>query len=124
MIALSAAMPGLAGATLRKGGHFAGMRREISQCDEASCEEQHEGMVTLKLFNLVAREMGPQVLEKGVWVTGEAWRGLLNTLKLDQLPAASHLVWNGTQLKPDQIGEIAWPDAWIALTITSSGPGP
>ena len=123
VIALSAAMPGLAGATLRKGGHLAGMRHEISQRVEASCDEQHEGMVTLKLFNIVAREMGPQVLQKGVWVTSKAWRGLLKTLTLDQLSAETRLVWNGKQINADQFREFAWPDEWISLTITASGAG-
>lgn len=120
VIALSAAMPGLAGATLRKGGHLAGMRHEISQCDETSLCEQNEGMVTLKLFNLVAREMGPQVLEKGVWVTGEAWRGFLKTLSINQLPPECELLWNGKPLTTDQLLEFPWPAGWISLNITTS----
>lgn len=124
VIALSAAMPGLAGATLRKGGHLAGMRREISQCDEASCQQQHEGMVTLKLFNLVAREMGRQVLDQGVWIRGDAWRGFLSGAAIHRLPAESDLIWNGQHLAPDRLLDIPWPDDWIDLRITSLGLRP
>jgi hypothetical protein len=69
-IALSAAMPGLAGAVLRKGGAYAAMRRQISH---ASSGGSHAGAlvsVSIKLFNLVARELGPGFLEQGVLIRG------------------------------------------------------
>lgn len=66
VIALSAAMPGLMGATLRKGGTFSGLRAAISQEDGVTSDDPSWGTITLKLFNLVAREMGPHLLAKGV----------------------------------------------------------
>lgn len=63
VIALSAAMPGLAGATLRRGGHLSPMRAAISGPRRQTMPvEKSTGMVILKLFNLVAREMGPLIL--------------------------------------------------------------
>ncbi len=63
VIALSAAMPGLAGATLRRGGHLAPMRSTISQAGTGSgADTRQKGIVTLKLFNLVAKEVGPRIL--------------------------------------------------------------
>lgn len=70
-VALSAAMPGLLGATLRKGSHYAGMRGEISH-REGEKITLHEGKVLLKLFNLLPADIGPQILERGVWVSGKS----------------------------------------------------
>ena len=69
-IALSAAMPGLAGAVLRKGGAYAAMRRQISHTSPSGSPAGGPVSVNIKLFNLVARELGPGFLEKGVLIRG------------------------------------------------------
>jgi hypothetical protein len=72
VVALSAAMPGLAGATLRRGGQLAPMRAAISQNRTKSVTDGHQkGIVVLKLFNLVAKEIGPQILSAGFWLKGK-----------------------------------------------------
>ena len=70
-LALSAAMPGLAGATLRKGGYYASMRSQISYREETRPEPVVEGVVSLKLFNLLLKELGPTFLKQGVWIDGK-----------------------------------------------------
>lgn len=67
-LALSAAMPGLAGAVLRRGGFYAAMRRQISHEAGGPAAAGREITATLKLFNLVARELGPGLLESGILV--------------------------------------------------------
>jgi hypothetical protein len=67
-IALSAAMPGLAGAVLRKGGAYAAMRRQISHSSPGESRARGPVSVSIKLFNLVARELGPGFLEQGVLI--------------------------------------------------------
>lgn len=79
VIALSAAMPGLVGATLRKGGAFSGLRAAISQKDIVTSDDQAGGTITLKLFNLVAREMGPDLLAQGVVFVGPRLADYLET---------------------------------------------
>jgi len=69
-IALSAAMPGLAGAVLRKGGAYAAMRRQISHTSPGGSRAGGPVSVSIKLFNLVARELGPGFLEQGVLIRG------------------------------------------------------
>ncbi len=68
-LTLSAAMPGLVGATLRRSGFYSAMRSEISW--KAGDERQEgrdgpPGTIRLKLFNSVLREIGPTVLRRGV----------------------------------------------------------
>jgi hypothetical protein len=70
-LALSAAMPGLLGATMRKGGWYAAFRKDISQ-EKDSCDlTEMDGRVKIKLFNMVAKEMGIDILAKGVGVDGD-----------------------------------------------------
>jgi hypothetical protein len=71
VLALSGAMPGLAGATLRRGGHLSKMRGEISHENESVCRPGKEGKVTLKLFNLTLKDLGPMFLKNGIWIVGK-----------------------------------------------------
>ena len=79
-LALSAAMPGLVGATFRKAGCLAAFRGSITyrkgDDDAATC---HEGAITLKLFNLLVAEMGPLFLKHGIWINGAELKDFLST---------------------------------------------
>jgi len=79
-LALSAAMPGLLGATLRKGSYYARMRSEISYQEQSQRITVHEGIVLLKLFNLLPAEIGPAVLARGIWLKGEELNQFLKEL--------------------------------------------
>ena len=65
-ITLSAAMPGLVGATMRRGGFYAAFRRGISHGMDRDNAAHGSGMVRIKLFNLLLAELGPLVLAQGV----------------------------------------------------------
>lgn len=69
-LALSAAMPGFVGAALRKGGYYAPMRKGITHEAEQESGGDAEGFFTLKLYNLVADEIGPLFLNSGIFVEG------------------------------------------------------
>jgi len=70
-LALSAAMPGLAGATLRRGGAYAAMRSQISHKNNTADDSAENGTMMLKLFNLVVLELGPLFLKQGIWIDGK-----------------------------------------------------
>ena len=70
-LALSAAMPGLAGAILRRGGPLASLRSQTTHREEKKYSSRGEGMVVLKLFNLIATELGPRFLKEGIHVRRE-----------------------------------------------------
>jgi hypothetical protein len=89
-LALSAAMPGLVGATLRRSGPYAAMRAEITRPAE---HEVHVGsaattVVEVKLFNLLIDEIGPVLLERGVLLEREAVVALGGAL--DAPPTGPH----------------------------------
>lgn len=94
-LSLSAAMPGLVGATLRRGGHLAAFRKNISYADSKKEQGPDSGTVTIKLFNMVARELGPGFLQRGVIVSGRDLSGPLKaagknleTLERNGVPAS------------------------------------
>ncbi|MFI5042415.1 MAG: hypothetical protein ACHQNA_11315 [Acidimicrobiales bacterium] len=70
-LTLSAAMPGLVGATLRKGGFYAAMRSQISWKADDEAPLPLDGpadTVRVKLFNTVLQEIGPHLLRRGVLI--------------------------------------------------------
>ncbi|WDN89180.1 hypothetical protein BuS5_02148 [Desulfosarcina sp. BuS5] len=78
VLALSAAMPGIMGACLRKGGLYAPMRSNISREKRASDITRQYGEVVIKLFNLVLKELGPVFFEYGILTCGDKVRELLS----------------------------------------------
>lgn len=68
-LALSAALPGLVGATLRRSGFYAAMRSDITHRTPASGAVAAGGAVVhVKLFNLLIGELGPVLLARGAVV--------------------------------------------------------
>jgi hypothetical protein len=65
-LALSAAMPGLVGATMRCGGYYSAMRSDITHHDFAGDGAQGNGEIRVKLFNLLMAELGPGFLARGI----------------------------------------------------------
>ncbi|MFZ1984323.1 MAG: hypothetical protein WAU91_07900 [Desulfatitalea sp.] len=56
-LALSAAMPGLVGATMRSGGVLAGFRSSISYRPAETRSNPYGGVLSIKLFNLLIKEI-------------------------------------------------------------------
>lgn len=71
-MAFSAAMPGLVGATFRRGGLLAPFRNTITYSSSDTGTEVELGFVTIKLFNLLAREIGTTFLKQGIFISTQA----------------------------------------------------
>ncbi|MBP1748440.1 MAG: hypothetical protein H6Q52_979 [Deltaproteobacteria bacterium] len=68
-LALSSSMPGLAGATLRRQGMLSSMRRSITYHHEGGHPASaRAGFITIKLFNILAGEMGPILMKHGICI--------------------------------------------------------
>ena len=76
-MALSGAMPGLVGAILRSGGFYAPMRSQISHEENSPASQVKKGKITLKLWNLVVKELGPTFLQQGIWIKGKEVRSFI-----------------------------------------------
>jgi phage tail protein X len=66
-LALAAAMPGIAGITMRRNSPVKALRADISCTPDADGNRPAAaGPITLKLFNFIALEAGPGLLAQGV----------------------------------------------------------
>jgi len=77
ILALSAAMPGLVGATLRRGGAYSSFRGAITYHETGTACSPGEGWVEVKIFNLLMVALGPDLYGKGVLVSVADLLGLL-----------------------------------------------
>ncbi len=116
-LALSAAMPGLAGATLRRGGAYASMRSQISYEGTPVPDHVKDGELVMKLFNLVARELGPMFLEKGVWIKGKNLQGFFQKAPNNFRSGCRAAELNGQPLDIDSLATIEWDQQEIFVTV-------
>lgn len=65
-LALSGAMPGLVGATMRRGGYYAAMRGAMTHREGEYNGTEGVGTIRVKLFNLLLTELGPEFLRRGI----------------------------------------------------------
>ena len=116
-LALSAAMPGLLGATLRKGSYYARMRNEISHQEQREVISVHEGFVLLKLFNLLPAEIGPAILERGIWLKGEDLNNFFEELPDALLGNCSDARVDDQTVNPRNLKEKDWKNEMVVVRI-------
>lgn len=68
-IALSAAMPGVVGASMSRGSFYAAMRDAVTYTEREIPTESFTGVVRIKIFNLLLTELGPGFLKRGIIMT-------------------------------------------------------
>jgi hypothetical protein len=97
-LALSAAMPGLVGSTLRRGGYYAEMRGSISY---RQAEERQGGkrcLVNLRLFNFLAKELTERFLINGVYVRADKLARFFKTRSQNFFNVLNEVRVNGKRL--------------------------
>jgi hypothetical protein len=67
-LSLSGALPGLAGAVMRRSSPLAPLRGTGRRGRATASEPGQEGLLWIKLFNVVLEELGPLMLRRGVLV--------------------------------------------------------
>jgi len=102
-LALSAAMPGVVGATMRRGGAYASMRSTITYHETGKTGAAGEGWVTIKLFNLLMAELGPSLLQGEVLVAASALLDLLSELPEDFWRGCRSISRDGMAVDRDQL---------------------
>lgn len=94
-LSVSAAMPGLAGATFRKGGFYSTFRAGISYHERPDIHWRQTGSIFIKLFNFIAREIGPAFLSKGIRLMENDFTFFLEETGPDVVAAVSRVRLNG-----------------------------
>jgi len=95
-LALSSAMPGLIGATLRRNSHLAPLRDTITFKKYRNNDDiQAYGLIHLKLFNLILQEVGPFLLQRGVMMKFEDLIDLFDNKMSKKITEALDIYFNG-----------------------------
>jgi hypothetical protein len=102
-LALSSAMPGVLGASLRRGGYYSGMRSQITHVEKPEPPRQTDGRITVKLFNLTIRELGPLFLERGIWMDAGDARDFFQSLPQDWVEGCVEATLDGSGVDPAMI---------------------
>jgi hypothetical protein len=118
-LALSAAMPGLVGATFRKGGFYASLRDTISYKKTENSVFKGAGEIILKLFNMVAKELGPELLAKGIRIEGNAFQNFVSRNAADLKTACTSIQLNDEKADVAGILKRNWENSEILLRVTS-----
>jgi len=109
-VALSAAMPGLAGATLRRGGQFAAMRNQISCRTGTACESDQKTKVTVKFFNVIAKDLGEIFFRKGVWIQESSLLWFFNKYLQSTLSGTIKALIDNREIDSHKLAEMPWEE--------------
>jgi hypothetical protein len=108
VLTLSAAVPGLAGAAVRKMGEYARLRNSITYREVDGRITGGTGIIKLKLFNLLLREMGQVVLEKGIYVNAPDLAGLFAKQVQDFLRGCKKVIIDGEAVETGLLQKPGW----------------
>ena len=95
-------------------GHF-------NTIKDAEKIEEHTGIVTIRLFNVVAKELGPVFMKKGVMVDGGAMQSFLKTAAPVLTSSVYTLIVDGEETAMPVLLEKDWHMQMIRLTIQTVG---
>ena len=116
-LALSGAMPGLARAILRSGGYYAAMRNQLSYVESESSSQAHSATITLKLMNIVAKELGPVFLQQGICLKGQTLEDFVEA-RMDDLKAGCLTCeLDGQPVEFASLQEVDWRDSMVKLQV-------
>jgi hypothetical protein len=101
VLALSAAMPGLAGAIFRKNSLHAALRTDTKTLSSESDQEKSIS-VTLKLFNSIARDRGADLLKTGLCLHSEQLANFL-TSRPHLAPHIVHIQFAGKEIAYEEL---------------------
>ena len=95
-LALSGAMPGLAGATMRRGGALAGMRGGITESGDIGRRPVSDaGIVRLKLFNKPLSDLAESLTARPLGIPSTAFSEprLRDLVSAETLAGAGEFIW-------------------------------
>ena len=108
VLALSAALPGLAGASLRKGGILKSLRSGISYEQGSPGPDSGQGRMTLKLFNLLMKDLGPAVLRHGIYLCSDDLQAFWAARGESLWGACRRAEVNGEELPAERMASLSW----------------
>ena len=120
-LTLSAAMPGLVGATMRRGGFYAAMRGSITHRESAENGPAGSGIIIVKLFNLLLAELGPTFLQRGIGVAAADLADFLARRPATSRPGRREILLNGVPVEPERLKDgtafAGRETVWLSVTV-------
>lgn len=107
-LALSVAMPGLVGATLRRASVYSSFRSSITYREADTQCVTGEGFVQLKLFNVLMNELGPDFLRKGILIKSSDLVDFLKGQSQDFWQGCKNILLNGKPVEPGALNDKEW----------------
>lgn len=109
-LALSAALPGLVGATMRAGGLLACFRNTITYQEIPDRISHPGGLLTIKLFNLLIKDLGPCFLNRGILISLQQMKDLFNRLAEESWQSCTGAEMNQQPLDPRELSLRDWSE--------------
>lgn len=110
-LALSAALGGLVGMALRRGGPLAALRSSITHHqDEGIARSEGTVRVRIKLFNLLVRELGPGFLKIGIFLHPKDFIEIMENWTDGFSSSILQVELNGRKISCEQMGAINWSE--------------
>jgi len=106
-LTLSGTMPGLVGIALRR-GPLAVFRHSITHRETGDYSYAGEGYVQLKLLNLLMKDMGPDLLRKGIYLNASELTDFLGNLPAEFWQGCKTISLDGRELAPDMFKDGGW----------------
>jgi hypothetical protein len=118
-LALSAAMPGLVGAAMRRGGVYSSLRNSITYQETGEQGILKQGSVFIKLFNLLMKDLGPYFLKKGIFIPSPDLAEYFSRQTESFWKGCKGIFFNGKPLVKDVLlkGKILLPYALIHISV-------
>jgi hypothetical protein len=121
-LALSSAMPGLVGATMRRQGFYASFRGTITHREEGERPQEKEGFFRVKLFNLLMAELGPFLLGKGIYVPSEEMARFLADQPDRFVDGCREADLDGRPINVSSLRKVGWyaDSEWVRVKVCES----
>lgn len=105
VVALSGAMPGLVGATMRRDGFYANLRRNITYREIIPDTPKRVARIHVKIFNILLPELGPDFLRRGIILGITELAYFMRNKTAAFLQDCTAAVLNGVVVAPAQLCE-------------------
>ncbi len=120
-LALSAALPGLVGATMRRGGAFASLRQSVTHTPEHVISPSGPFLAEVRLFNLIGDDLAARLLARGVLLKTETLVEFLRSRPEPFWASLRALALGPKTLDRDGVHQDIWPESDSLLRLTMAG---
>ena len=122
VLALSSAMPGLVGATMRREGFYASLRNTITHADDGGSIEEREGFFRVKVFNLLMADLASPFFERGIYVPSLELEEFFASQGNRLFGGVRGMTLDGHSADPGCLAKAGWPTGcdWTLLKLCKS----